>query len=115
MIPVIVSFLPPTHTHLYLPFLFKFWEAINSSLIDERLLYLAGQLAEEHLEGHEEGRNAEWKDVGIWSQSEWDLLTTKGLGSMSTPPYEVMCACLTFRRCSRWCQSGIVNYLASRR
>ena len=87
MIPVLVSFLPPTHTHLYLPTLFKFWEAINSALVDDISLHLAGQLSAEHVAGingpaGEEG-GAKWKDVGIWSQSEWDLLVTKGLGLMS--------------------------------
>lgn len=79
--------MPPTHTNLYLPVLFKLWEAFNSSIIDDRLLDLAGDLAEEHVSGKSgnagvEG-GAEWKDVGIWTQSEWTMLIGKGLGSMS--------------------------------
>lgn len=87
MIPVITSFLPPSHPQLYLPALFRFWEAINSSLVDDRLLHLAGQLAEEHVSGVNgdlgEAGGAKWKDIGIWSQAQWDILVTKGLGSMS--------------------------------
>lgn len=88
MIPVLTSFLPPTHTHLYLPAFFKLWEAFNSSVIDDRFLDLAGNLSEEHVSGPEgdagqEG-GAQWKDVGIWSDAEWNLLIGKGLGSMST-------------------------------
>jgi proteasome activator subunit 4 len=87
MIPVITSFLPPTHTHLYLPPLFKLWEAFNSSVVDDRLLDIAGELSEEHvaakfgLAGEEGG--AEWKDVGIWKEQEWSLLIGKCLTSMS--------------------------------
>lgn len=89
IIPVITAFLPPTHTHLYLPFVFKFWESINSSLVDDRFLLLAAQLSEEHVAGPTsvaglEG-GAQWKDVGIWSEIEWDFLVTKGLGSMNVP------------------------------
>jgi proteasome activator subunit 4 len=87
MIPVMTSFLPPTHTHLYLPSLFALWEAFNSSVIDDRLIDLAGELSEEHSAGKfglagGEGR-AEWKDVGIWSEAQWTLLVGKSLGSMS--------------------------------
>lgn len=87
MIPVLASFLPPTHTHLYLPPLFKLWEAFNSSVIDDRLLDIAGNLSEEHAAGTsgdaEEEGGAQWRDVGIWTEAEWNLLTCKGLGSMS--------------------------------
>jgi proteasome activator subunit 4 len=87
MIPVITSFLPPTHTHLYIPPLFKLWEAFNSSVMDDMLLELAGELSEEHVGGKaglagEEG-GAEWKDVGIWTENQWTLIVGKGLGSMS--------------------------------
>lgn len=90
MIPVITSFLPPTHTHLYLPSLFKLWEGFNSSVMDDRLLDLAGELSEEHVAGAsgdagEEG-GAQWKDIGMWSQEEWTVLVGKGLGSMSMFP-----------------------------
>ncbi|KAL6304169.1 ARM repeat-containing protein [Sparassis latifolia] len=89
IIPVMTSFLPPTHVHLYLPMLFKLWEAFNSSVIDDRLLELCGDLSEDHIAGiygvaGEDGA-AEWKDVGIWSESEWTMLVGKALGSMNVP------------------------------
>lgn len=89
MIPVMTSFLPPTHTHLYLPAIFKFWEAFNSVLLDERLIEFVGELAEEHVAGGAgnagpEG-GAQWKDVGMWSETEWIVLMSKALGSMNVP------------------------------
>lgn len=87
MVPVLTSFLPPTHTHLYLPPIFKIWEAFNSAMIDDRFLELCGDLAEEHVSGpyDEAGEGgAVWKDVGIWTEAEWNTLMGKGLGSMST-------------------------------
>jgi proteasome activator subunit 4 len=93
VLPVMTSFLPPTHTHLYLPSLFAIWEALNSSVIDERLLQFAGELSVEHVAstfgpaGVEGG--ARWKDVGIWSEKQWTLLVGKGLGSMSQ--YYIRC------------------------
>ncbi|KAJ7666470.1 hypothetical protein B0H17DRAFT_1162570 [Mycena rosella] len=86
MFPVLVSFLPPTHIHLYLPTLFAFSKAFNSTIIDERLLELAGNLSEEHVSGSagpagEEG-GAKWKDIGIWSEVDWNFLVGKGLTSM---------------------------------
>lgn len=87
MVPVLTSFLPPTHTHLYLPALFSLWEAFNSNVIDDRLLELAGALSEEYAtsvqgEGGDEG-SAQRKDIGMWTESQWDLLVGKGLQSMS--------------------------------
>lgn len=89
MIPVMTSFLPPTHTHLYLPMMFKLWEAFNSSVIDDRLLELCGELSEEHIAGPlgDSGEGAtQWKDVGIWTEQEWTMLVGKALGSMSKTP-----------------------------
>ncbi|KAI0702440.1 ARM repeat-containing protein [Cytidiella melzeri] len=89
MIPVMTAFLPPTHTHLYLPMFFKLWEAFNSHIIDDRLLEMCGELSEEHVAGKydnagDEGA-AEWKDVGIWTEAEWTVLATKALGAMNVP------------------------------
>ncbi|THV06075.1 hypothetical protein K435DRAFT_712109 [Dendrothele bispora CBS 962.96] len=88
MIPVLTSFLPPTYPHLYMPALFKVWEAFNSAVLDDRLLELAGELSQEHVSGpsgdHPESK-AKWKDVGIWSEVEWNTLVSKGLGSMNVP------------------------------
>jgi proteasome activator subunit 4 len=81
------SFLPPTHTHLYLPTIFKLWEAFNSSLLDDRLIEFMGELSEEHVTGtigNVGVDGAQWKDVGIWSETEWTVLMGKVLGSMST-------------------------------
>lgn|ERR1700722_1170165 len=88
MVPVLTSFLPPSHTHLYFPPMFRLWEAFNSSVMDDRFIELAGELSEEHVAakfgvaGAEGG--AEWKDIGIWSEDQWKLLIGKGLGSMSS-------------------------------
>lgn len=86
MVAVLASFLPPTHTHLYLPALFKIWEAFNSSVIDDRLLEMCGELSEDHVSGiaGDAGQgSAPWKDVGIWTESQWATLVGKGLGSIS--------------------------------
>jgi proteasome activator subunit 4 len=68
--------------------MFKIWEAFNSSLLDDRLIEFVGELSEEHVAGTAgkaglEG-GAQWKDVGIWSETEWTMLVSKALGSMST-------------------------------
>ena len=86
MVPVLTSFIPPSHPHLYLPVVFTLWEAFNSFSMDDRFLELAGNLAEEHVAGKagkfgEEG-GAQWKDVGIFSEQEWNLLVSKGFESM---------------------------------
>jgi proteasome activator subunit 4 len=88
MIPVMTSFFPRTRIHLYLPTIFKIWEAFNSTLLDDRLIEFVGELSEEHVAGTmgkagEDG-GAQWKDVGIWSETEWTVLMGKALGSMST-------------------------------
>ncbi|KAJ6627278.1 hypothetical protein B0H10DRAFT_1780024 [Mycena sp. CBHHK59/15] len=89
MVPVLVSFLPPTHTHLYLPTLLALSSAFNSTIFDDRILDLAGNLSEEHVSGEagpagDEG-GAKWKDIGIWSEADWNLLVGKGLSSMDVP------------------------------
>jgi hypothetical protein len=92
MIPVLTSFLPPTHTHLYLPVLFRIWEAFNSFSMDDRFLELAGNLSEEHVAGKaglagEEG-GAVWKDIGIWTHEEWLMLVSKGVESLCRSFYQ---------------------------
>ena len=92
--------------------LFKLWEPFNSSAMDDRLLELAGSLAEEHVAGlnREEKGGAQWKDVGIWSQTEWNVLIGKGLGSMSmctTTPFNGFSSFMPFSRCSRGCRTGM--------
>ncbi|KAG6889358.1 hypothetical protein C0995_001423 [Termitomyces sp. Mi166 len=89
IVPVMTSFLPPTHTHIYIPALFKIWEAFNSSVIDDRLLELVGFLSEEYISGTSrdvgEKGGLQWKDVGIWTHAEWQVLIGKGLNSMNIP------------------------------
>lgn len=80
-------FLPLTHTHTYLPTLFKLWEAFNSGVVNDWLLELCGDLSEEHVAGKfgdagEDG-GAEYQDVGIWTEDQWSILATKTLGAMS--------------------------------
>lgn len=87
MVPVLTSFLPPSHIQQYLPTLFAIWEAFNSNVIDDRLTELVGDLAEEHVAGTAgvfgtEG-GAQWRDVGIWAEDQWTFLMSKCLGSMS--------------------------------
>ncbi|KAH7927359.1 hypothetical protein BV22DRAFT_1031842 [Leucogyrophana mollusca] len=89
MVPVLTSFLPLTHIHLYVPVLFKTWEALNSFAMDDWLIEFAGTLSEEHVAGQsgdagKEG-GAAWKDVGIWTTEEWTMLINKGLDSMYIP------------------------------
>lgn len=77
--------------------LFKLWEPFNSSAMDDRLLDLAGSLAEEHVASFDQEQGgAQWRDVGIWSQTEWNVLIGKGLGSMS------MCATASFTEFLRY-------------
>lgn len=86
LVPVLSSFLPPTHTHLYIPALFTLWEAFNSGVIDDRLLEFCGDLTEEYVAGpfSDAGEGAAtYKDIGIWTEAQWGILIGKGLGSMS--------------------------------
>jgi hypothetical protein len=113
MIPVITSFLPPTHTHLYLPTIFKLWEAFNSSLLDDRLIEFMGELSEEHVAGNvgAEG-SAQWKDVGIWNETEWTVLMGKALGSMSKFSEHTLITTeliLVVRRCASWSNAGVYH------
>ncbi|KAL4264291.1 BLM10 family protein [Pleurotus pulmonarius] len=85
MVPVMTSFLPPGRIDLYLPTIFVLWEAFNSFTVDDRLIELAGDLSEEHVAGAAKKDGAKWRDVGIWSESEWTTLIGKGLGSMNVP------------------------------
>lgn len=79
MVPVMASFLPPFDIHLYVPVLFKLWEAFNSEVLNSRLIELCGDLSEEH----KTGSAVKWRDVGIWTDAEWTVLVGKALGSMS--------------------------------
>ncbi|KAJ7630604.1 hypothetical protein FB45DRAFT_746590 [Roridomyces roridus] len=89
MFPVLTSFLPQhSHVHLYLPTLLALSRANNSTIVDERVLELAGDLSEEHvagLAGPAGSEGAKWKEIGIWSEADWNLLVGKGLTSMDVP------------------------------
>lgn len=85
MVPVITSFLPPTRCEQYLPVIFKLWEAFNSGILDDRFLELAGELSEEYVSGATGDQPAVWKDIGIWTEAQWEILMGKGLGSMNIP------------------------------
>lgn len=120
MIPVLTSFLPPSQCRLYIPALFKIWEAFNSSLLDDRLLEFFGELAEEHVAGTagELGEAATpWKDVGIWTQWEWDFLTGKCMSSTSKTlkPYLTRNPAnwVTFRYASRASRSELGTFATS--
>ena len=110
MVPVLASFLPPTHTHLYLPALFKIWEAFNSGVIDDRFLEMCGELSEDHVSGTagDAGNGgAPWKDVGIWTESQWATLVGKSLGSISKFFFlNIFPPVLNLFRCSRWSNEG---------
>lgn len=108
MVPVLTSFLPPYQPDLYIPFLFKLWEAFNSNVIDERLLELAGELSEQHVAGPHGESPTEYQDIGIWSGSQWSIIVNKGLGSMSM---------LSFRciRCPTWLIHGQMYLSAQQR
>ncbi|KAL1738773.1 hypothetical protein HDZ31DRAFT_78096, partial [Schizophyllum fasciatum] len=85
-VPIITSFLPRRHIDKYMPLIFKLWEAFNSSVLDDRFLEMTSELAERHVAGAAgpEG-GAPWKDVGIWTEDEWNYLVGKGLGSLNVP------------------------------
>ena len=109
MVPVLTSFLPPAHAHLYLPALFKIWEAFNSGVIDDRLMEMCGELSEDHVSGTagDAGQGgAPWKDVGIWTESQWVTLVGKGLSSMSKSSFFFFALVLNLFRCSRWNNEG---------
>ncbi|KAL1709113.1 hypothetical protein EV121DRAFT_267575 [Schizophyllum commune] len=74
------------HIEQYMPLVFKLWEAFNSSVLDDRFLELASELSERHVAGSAgpEG-GAPWKDIGIWTEDEWNLLIGKGFGSLNVP------------------------------
>jgi proteasome activator subunit 4 len=86
MATVMISFLPKTHADTYLPAIFKIWEAFNSASLDEKFMELAGDLSRDHVSGPDgdfgSDGAASWKDVGIWTTEQWNLLTSKGLNMM---------------------------------
>ena len=108
----ITTFLPLSHPQYYFPMLFRLWESINSYLYDERMLQFISQLTEMHTDAEisnprriemipddeisdGEGRprwdsetknqgpwHGLYKDVGIFTEHEWNFLMCKCLASM---------------------------------
>lgn len=68
----------------------KLWEAFNSSIIDDRLLDLIGELAEEHVAGQGTEGDAQWKDIGLWTTTEWNFIVGKGFNAMGTSTASVL-------------------------
>ncbi|THH09871.1 hypothetical protein EW145_g1718 [Phellinidium pouzarii] len=88
IIPVLTSFLPFSQPQVYLPALFAVWEAFNSNIVDDRMIELMGDLAEEHVSGTTGPYGeavARWCDIGIWDEDQWIFLMGKCLGSMNVP------------------------------
>ncbi|EJD04282.1 uncharacterized protein FOMMEDRAFT_167503 [Fomitiporia mediterranea MF3/22] len=89
IVPVLTSFIPHSRPQDYLPALFSIWETFNSNIVDERMIELMAELAEEHVSGSagplgEDGATA-WSEVGIWNEQQWIFLAGKCLGSMNVP------------------------------
>ncbi|KAF8203239.1 hypothetical protein BJ912DRAFT_842338 [Pholiota molesta] len=111
----LTTFLPLSHPQHYLPMIFRLWESINSYMFDERMLHFISKLAEMHVnpevsdpkriseipdDGRSEGEERpnwptgtspgpSWhglfKDVGIFTEHEWNFLMCKCLASMEIP------------------------------
>ncbi|KAG8925927.1 hypothetical protein FRC02_009341, partial [Tulasnella sp. 418] len=89
MFDILSAFLPPSHPHLYLPFIFKVWEAFHSYKTEDSILTILGHLSVHHVAGKasetdEEG-SLEWKQVGIYTELEWMRIMRTCLSSMNIP------------------------------
>ncbi|KAL5534546.1 hypothetical protein ACEPAG_1009 [Sanghuangporus baumii] len=89
IVPVLTCFIPLSRPQDYLSALFSIWESFNSNIVDERMIELMADLAEEHVSGLAgplgiDGA-ARWRDVGIWTEKQWVVITGKCLGSMNVP------------------------------
>jgi len=111
----LMTFLPLSHPQHYLPMLFRVWESLNSYKYDERMLHFISKLTEMHTnpeisnpkrideipddeKSEGEGRpnwgqptssvylwGGLYKDVGIFTEHEWNFLMCKCLASMGKP------------------------------
>ncbi|CCA68831.1 hypothetical protein PIIN_02692 [Serendipita indica DSM 11827] len=109
----LVTFLPLSHPQYYLPTMMRLWEAVNSYAFDERMLSFLSKLAELHVDptvsdpklidkipmdwGEEprvrwpkhEINVDDWrgiyKDVGMFTDDEWNFIMCKCLVSMEIP------------------------------
>ena len=67
MVPVLTSFLPPAHAHLYLPACFTIWSSFNLSLLDDRFIEMCGDLSEEHVSAPLPSEGGWWNGLeGCW-------------------------------------------------
>ncbi|KAG9039991.1 hypothetical protein FRB95_004463 [Tulasnella sp. JGI-2019a] len=86
---IITSFLPRSHAQIYIPFVFKTWEAFHSYKIEDCVLQILGQLSISHVAGKASDYPPEgcleWKDVGIYTEAEWATIMRACLASMSVP------------------------------
>ncbi|KAG8935851.1 hypothetical protein FRC00_010222 [Tulasnella sp. 408] len=89
MFTVLAAFLPASHAHTYLPFMFKSWEAFHSYKIEDSMISQFAALSVAHVAGTASEYGPEgslpWKDVGIYSETEWDMIMRTCLASLSVP------------------------------
>ncbi|PVF98837.1 hypothetical protein CPB86DRAFT_757643 [Serendipita vermifera] len=108
----LVTFLPLSHPQYYLSMMFRLWEAVNSYAYDERMLHFLSRLAEMHVDPSisnpkrvdeipadwDDSPPVKWprhdssedwkglyKDVGMFSDDEWNFIMCKCLISMEIP------------------------------
>ncbi|KDQ20580.1 hypothetical protein BOTBODRAFT_169318 [Botryobasidium botryosum FD-172 SS1] len=92
MITILVGFLPfkPSVAHLYVPALFSIWESFNSAIIEDRVVTVSAILVKNQMTILTQGKAEkeglmQWKDVGVWTESEWRRLMRLCSGSMYVP------------------------------
>jgi len=71
------AFLPPSRPRLYLPVLFQLGEAFNSHIV---WLYILDRLAEvTEAQVALNSSTAEYKDIGLFTRTEWELIINRSL------------------------------------
>ncbi|KZP00936.1 ARM repeat-containing protein [Calocera viscosa TUFC12733] len=91
-LPPLLALLPHSSPEQYLPPLLTIWEALNSSIVDERMLSFMGALAVRHVEPDERGEGADWEKirdgkegVGMWQEPTWRRIMGKCLRALNVP------------------------------
>ncbi|KZT61232.1 hypothetical protein CALCODRAFT_447468 [Calocera cornea HHB12733] len=91
-LPPLIALLPHSTPELYLPPLLTIWEALNSSIVDERMLAFLGTLAIRHVEPDERGEGGDWEKirdgregVGMWPEETWRRIMGKCLRALNVP------------------------------
>ncbi|WFD34224.1 Proteasome activator BLM10 [Malassezia cuniculi] len=79
----VVHFLPLDTPQRWLPALFRLWETFRTSLFDDQMLDHLARLAEYHM--REAPHTAPWREIGIFSESEYARVMTKCLRSAGLP------------------------------